>query len=333
MTDHEPAGGAGSATIRSVAARAGVSKSLVSLVLQGSPRVSERRRQAVLDAMQELGYRPDPVARSLAEGRTRTVGVVIEDLRNPWFIEVLDGLRPELHDHGLRPLLTERRTEPGAVQALRELRVEGLVLVGALSPDLAVSTEGIPTVVAGSREPAPERVDVIAGDDETGVQLATRHLLDLGHSRIAHLAGSGRVGRLRRRSFEAEMRAAGCAPVTAAGDMTDSGGYTAAQRLLGAADRPTALIAANDLSAVGALAAAGELGLRVPEDLSLVGYDNTSLARLRPIALTTVDNAGPAVGGAAARALLRRMHEPEATATTTLLPPRLVIRSSTASCP
>jgi DNA-binding LacI/PurR family transcriptional regulator len=333
MTDHEPAGGAGSATIRSVAARAGVSKSLVSLVLQGSPRVSERRRQAVLDAIQELGYRPDPVARSLAEGRSRTVGVVIEDLRNPWFIEVLDGLRPELHDHGLRPLLTERRTESGAVQALRELRVEGLVLVGTLSPDLAVTTHGIPTVVAGSREPAPERVDVIAGDDEIGVQLAARHLLDLGHRRIAHVVGCGRVGRLRRLSFEAEMRAAGCTPVTAAGDMTESGGYTAAQQLLGASNRPTALIAANDLSAVGALAAAEELGLRVPEDLSLVGYDNTSLARLRPIALTTVDNAGPAVGGAAARTLLRRMHEPETSATTTLLPPRLVIRNSTARCP
>jgi DNA-binding LacI/PurR family transcriptional regulator len=129
------------------------------------------------------------------------------------------------------------------------------------------------------------------------------------------------------------MRAASCTPVTAAGDMSESGGYTAAQHLLGASDRPTALIAANDLSAVGALAAAEELGLRVPEDLSLVGYDNTSLARLRPIALTTVDNAGLAVGGAAAHALLRRMHEPETSATTTLLPPCLVIRNSTARCP
>ena len=120
-------------TIRTVAARAGVSKSLVSLVLQNSPRVSELKRQAVLKAVAELGYRPDPVARSLAERRTRTVGVVIDDLSNPWYVELLDGLRPVLHEHGLRPLLADGRNEPDAVQALSDLRVDGLVLVG--TPD------------------------------------------------------------------------------------------------------------------------------------------------------------------------------------------------------
>ena len=117
-------------TIRTVAARAGVSKSLVSLVLQNSPRVSDEKRQAVLKAVAELGYRPDPVARSLAERRTRTIGVVIDDLSNPWYVELLDGLRPVLHEHGLRPLLADGRTEPDAVQALSDLRVDGLVLVG-----------------------------------------------------------------------------------------------------------------------------------------------------------------------------------------------------------
>ena len=117
-------------TIRTVAARAGVSKSLVSLVLQNSPRVSETKRRAVLKAVAELGYRPDPVARSLAERRTRTVGVVIDDLSNPWYVELLDGLRPVLHEHGLRPLLADGQTEPDAVQALSDLRVDGLVLVG-----------------------------------------------------------------------------------------------------------------------------------------------------------------------------------------------------------
>ena len=107
-------------TIRTVAARAGVSKSLVSLVLQNSPRVSDEKRQAVLKAVAELGYRPDPVARSLAERRTRTIGVVIDDLSNPWYVELLDGLRPVLHEHGLRALLADGRTEPDAVQALSE---------------------------------------------------------------------------------------------------------------------------------------------------------------------------------------------------------------------
>jgi DNA-binding LacI/PurR family transcriptional regulator len=331
MTDEQFPGGARPPTIRSVAARAGVSKSLVSLVLQGSPQVSEPRRQAVLRAMQELGYRPDPMARSLAERRTRTVGVVVEDLRNPWFIDVLDGLRPVLHAQGLRLLITESRTEPEAVQALQNLRVEGFVLVGTLSPALAPTTLGTPTVVAGSREPTPPRVDVVANDDTLGVQLAVRHLLELGHRRIAHIVGDGRVGELRRGAYADELSAAGCAPVSAAGGMTERGGYEAAGQLLRVPDPPTALLAANDLSAIGALAAAGELGLRVPRDLSLMGYDDTSLARLRHVSLTTVDNVSAAVGGEAACTLLRRMSEPDAAATTTLLPPRVVVRDSTAA--
>ena len=142
-------------TIRTVAARAGVSKSLVSLVLQNSPHVSEGKRQAVLKAVAELGYRPDPVARSLAERRTRTVGVVIDDLSNPWYVELLDGLRPVLHEHGLRALLADGRTEPDAVQALSDLRVDGLVLVGTSSQSAVAQWNALgspmPTVVAGTR--------------------------------------------------------------------------------------------------------------------------------------------------------------------------------------
>ena len=164
----EPAAGR-PPTIRTVAARAGVSKSLVSLVLQNSPRVSEAKRQAVLKAVAELGYRPDPVARSLAERRTRTVGVVIDDLSNPWYVALLDGLRPVLHGHGLRPLLADGRTEPDAVQALSDLRVDGLVLVGTPSSSAAdqVSALGshMPTVVAGTREPRLSAVDNVSNDD------------------------------------------------------------------------------------------------------------------------------------------------------------------------
>src|SRR5919107_452479 len=169
-------------TIRTVAARAGVSKSLVSLVLQNSPHVSPAKRQAVLKAVAELGYRPDPVARSLAERRTRTVGVVIDDLSNPWYVELLDGLRPVLHDRGLRLLLADGRTEPDAVQALSDLRVDGLVLVGTPTTSAVEQVNAlgnqIPTVVAGTREPLLPTVDVVANDDYCGAQLATRHLLE-----------------------------------------------------------------------------------------------------------------------------------------------------------
>ena len=170
----------------------------------------------MLKAVAELGYRPDPVARSLAERRTRTVGVVIDDLSNPWYVALLDGLRPVLHEHGLRPLLADGRTEPDAVQALADLRVDGLVLVGTVSASAAdqVNALGnqVPTVVAGTREPRLTAVDLVANDDYQGGELATRHLLELGHRRIAHIVGEGEVGRLRRAGYEAAIAEAGLAP-------------------------------------------------------------------------------------------------------------------------
>ena len=320
-------------TIRTVAARAGVSKSLVSLVLQNSPRVSELKRQAVLKAVAELGYRPDPVARSLAERRTRTVGVVIDDLSNPWYVELLDGLRPALHEHGLRPLLADGHTEPDAVLALSDLRVDGLVLVGTPTLSAIDQVEAlagqIPTVVAGTREPRLSAVDVVANDDYRGARLATAHLLELGHRRIAHIVGEGEVGRLRRAGFEATMADVDADPRCVTGDWTEASGRRAATELLRLSERPTAIFAANDLSAVGVLAAADVLGLRVPEDLSVVGYDNTVFARLHRLSLTTIDGHIAEVGQVAGRTLTARIDGDDSTVGTRLLTPALVVRSST----
>ena len=320
-------------TIRTVAARAGVSKSLVSLVLQNSTRVSDEKRRAVLKAVAELGYRPDPVARSLAKRRTRTVGVVIDDLSNPWYVELLDGLRPVLHEHGLRPLLADGRTEPDAVQALSDLRVDGLVLVGTPSSSAVDQVNGlsspIPIVVAGTREPLLPTVDVVANDDYRGGRLATTHLLELGHRRIAHIIGEGEVGRLRRAGYTAAIADAGFEPVCAAGDWTDEAGRRAGFELLRLQHRPTAIVAANDLSAVGVLAAADELGLRVPEDLSVVGYDNTVFSKLHRLSLTTIDSHSAEVGRVAGRTLTARLEGDKGTAETRLLSPALILRSST----
>jgi DNA-binding LacI/PurR family transcriptional regulator len=316
-----------------VAARAGVSKSLVSLVLQNSPHVSEAKRKAVLKAVEELGYRPDPVARSLAERRTRTVGVVIDDLSNPWYVALLDGLRPVLHEHGLRPLLADGRTEPDAVQALSDLRVDGLVLVGTPSTAVAEQVKAlgnqIPIVVAGTREPRLSAVDLIANDDYGGAQLATRHLLDLGHRRIAHIVGEGEVGRLRRAGYEAAIVETGLEPRCMTGDWTESTGHRVATELLSSADRPTAIFAANDLSAVGVLAAADDLHLRVPGDVSVVGYDDSWFARLHRLSLTTIDSHITEVGQVAGRALTARIEGDSGTAGIRLLFPELVRRSST----
>ncbi|MFI9046596.1 LacI family DNA-binding transcriptional regulator [Streptomyces sp. NPDC053427] len=340
-------------TIRGVAERAGVSKSLVSLVLQGSPRVSDAKRQAVLEAIEELGYRPNAAARSLVARRTHTVGVLLNDMRNPWFVELLDGLNSVLHAHGLRMLMADgrlgRRTGEDFTRAFLELRVDGLVAVGTL-PDtaaLAEVAERLPTVVAGSHDPRLPRVDTVANDDERGARLATEHLIGLGHRRIAHIAGRGSVGELRRRGFEATMRAhgLGAGMTVEPSDATEEGGYRAAVRLLsgqpgagagagtgggGRRERPTAVFAFNDISAVGVLSAAQELGLEVPGDLSLIGCDNTYLARIRHLWLSTVNNASYDVGRRAAQCLLDRMERPDRPADRRLVVPSLEIRGSAA---
>ncbi|MFD3422682.1 LacI family DNA-binding transcriptional regulator [Streptomyces decoyicus] len=343
-------------TIRGVAERAGVSKSLVSLVLQGSARVSDAKRQAVLEAIEELGYRPNAAARSLVARRTHTVGVLLNDMRNPWFVEVLDGLNSLLQAHGLRMLMADGRLDRRAGQdfarTFQELRVDGIVVVGTL-PDtdgLAEVAERLPTVIAGNHEPRLPRVDLVANDDERGARLATEHLIGLGHRRIAHIAGQGLVGELRRRGFESAVRAHGLAAsaVVENGDGTEEGGYRAAVRLLNPSrgsgrsvadrpvadrpvgERPTAVFAFNDISGVGALSAAQELGLEVPADLSLVGYDNTYLARIRHLWLNSVNNASHEVGRRAARCLLDRMERPDAPAGQQLVAPELEIRGSTA---
>ncbi|POX42792.1 LacI family DNA-binding transcriptional regulator, partial [Streptomyces sp. Ru72] len=174
-------------------------------------------------------------------------------------------------------------------------------------------------------------VDIVANDDEHGARLATEHLIGLGHRRIAHIAGQGVVGALRRRSFETVMREHGLedSAVVEQGDLTEEGGYRAAVRLLSAGQRPTALFAFNDIACVGALSAAEELGLRVPRDLSLVGYDNTYLSRLRHLWLTTVDNGSHDVGRRAAGRLLDRIADPGRPAELVLTTPALEVRGTT----
>jgi DNA-binding LacI/PurR family transcriptional regulator len=326
-------------TIRDVADRAGVSKSLVSLVLRGSAGVRPEKREAVLAAVEALGYRPNAAARSLSERRTHTVGVLLNDLRNPWFVELLDGLNGRLYDSGMHVLLADghlnRRLGEDLTRTFTELRVDGLIAVGTLRDPEALRTAAgrIPTVVAGAREPVLSGVDIVANDDEQGARLATEHLIGLGHRHIAHIAGQGAVGELRRRSFEATMREHGLADtaVVERGDLTEEGGYRAAVRLLSRPQRPTAVFAVNDMTCVGALSAAEESGLRVPRDLSLIGYDNTYLSRLRHLWLTTVDNAGHDVGRRAAQRLLDRIAEPDRPAEVDLAAPSLEARGTTAA--
>ena len=333
-------------TIHTVAARAGVSKSLVSLVLRGSPKVSPDRRAAVQRAMAELGYRPNTAARDLRERRGRTVGALLNDMRHPWFVDLLDGLTDALAEQGRRLLLgsgrLDRARDDTAPRALADLGIDGLVLAGtqAGSPTLAEVAQIIPTVAVGWRDLDLPRVDTVGNDDLLGGALATRHLLDLGHRRIAHIAGhvpgsANAVGTLRRTGYENAMREHGLADHirVETADYTDDGGYRAAVRLLRSPRPPTAIFAVDDLTCLGAQAAAAELGVTVPGELSLVGYDNTHLARLRSIWLTSVDSGGAELGRLAARTLAARIDDPTLPAQVHLLTPTLQVRGSSGPVP
>ncbi|WFR66927.1 LacI family DNA-binding transcriptional regulator [Curtobacterium flaccumfaciens] len=269
-------------TIIDVAARAGVSKSLVSMVMRDDPGVSDTRRSAVLAAATELGYRPNRAAAILAGTRTRTVGVVVDDFRNPWYVPMLDGVREALAPHGLRLTLADTRANAhlgsSPFDDLVPLRVDGVVLAAEGFPDLVVPAD-TPVVVAGQRAALPGGLDVVASDEAAGACLATDHLLELGHRHIVHVSGSGGPAAVRREATVARLVASGIEPlVYGDGPTSELAGYEAARRALAEHPLTTAVFAANDLMAMGAIAAVREAGLRVPEDVSVVGNDETPLA-------------------------------------------------------
>jgi DNA-binding LacI/PurR family transcriptional regulator len=257
---------------------------------------------------------------------------------------MLDGLTPALHAGGKAILLGDGRLDRMMDEPLTwpflDLGVDGLVLAGSCPlPAAIINVAGqIPTVAVGAMDPDLPHVDVLANDNQLGGTLAVRHLLELGHRRIAHISGlPSAAGRLRMQAYQDTMRAAGLGGqvVVETGDMTEEGGYRAAVRLLALtrAARPTAIFAANDLSCVGALSAAAAAGVRVPGELSLVGFDNSHLARLRALWLTSVDGAAYAMGQRAARMLLARIARPDAPREVTLMPPRLEVRGSSGPAP
>ena len=334
----------GRPTLETVARRAGVSRSLVSLVLNDSPKVSQASRDAVLQAMADLDYRPNAAARRLAERRSRTVGVLLNDLRQPWYADMLDGLTPVLYGAGKHILLGDGRIDQMMDETLTwsflEFGVDGLVLAGSIpmSQALVSIASKIPTVAVGGRglDLDLPHVDVLANDNERGAALVVEHLTGLGHTRIAHISGLPSVaGRLRMQGYEAAMRAAGLGAhvLIDHGDMSEEGGYRSTVRLLSRADRPTAIFAANDLTCVGALSAATALGVQVPAELSLVGFDNSLFSRLRALWLTSIDGTAYPMGQQAGQMLLKRIEQPSAPAQTRLLPPRLEVRGSTGPVP
>lgn len=321
-------------TMDDVAEAAGVSRALVSLVMRNAPNVSDRRRKAVLDAADRLGYRPNAAARSLAERRSNTLGVVVNDLHNTFFADLVDGVHEVAQANGFRLLLnTAWRTdidERQAVEAFLEYRVDGILVLGptADGDTLRDASKNTPVVTIGSSFPG---VDAVVNDDLRGGELAAEHLVDLGHRDIVHLDGGNGAGAdHRREGFCGVMESMGLEVRVVPGEFTERSGLEAAIDLVEAGMVPTAVFAANDLAAVGMIDALTVAGHPVPESVSVIGYDNTHLAQLRHIGLTTIHQPRVEMGRLAAEIVLERLESGRRQSVCHVVTPELVVRNTTA---
>jgi DNA-binding LacI/PurR family transcriptional regulator len=323
--------------LEDVAARVGVSTASVSLVLRGAPGPSAATRERVLEAAAELGYRVDRTASMLARRRRHLLGVML-DVRNPFHAELVEEIQDEADRIGYEVVLstlTRGRTEEKAIGTLLDFRCEALIMVGPDASDAALGklAAQVPAVVIG-RGVGDTSVDVVRSADDIGVALALEHLIGLGHDRIAFVdGGRGVVATARRRGYRTAMRRAGLASSIEiiGGDHTEEGGIRAGRMLAESADRPTAVVASNDRCAVGLLDALIRSGLDVPVDISIVGYDDSTLARLAHIDLTTVNQDAPAQARHAVAAAVSRLDESRDERREVVLRPRLVVRGTTAA--
>jgi LacI family transcriptional regulator len=335
-------------TIRDVARRAGVSVSTVSRVILDQPEVRSSTRKQVLEAIEALDFRPSAIARSMIARRTKTIGVVISDISNPFYPELIKGVEDVSNEAGYTVILVssadsvERHAK--VVETLRERRVDAYILASArlddeVSPRILASE---PAVVVVNRGLPDGPFSQVLLDNALGSQLAVQHLLALGHSRIAHVGGPPYAQNARERAegYETAMRTAGLRPAR----MLETSFFPAEgwqdsrvkiRDLLLSPLRPTAIVTANDLLAVQVLeVAVFELRLVVPRDLSVVGFDDNVLAGSPFLNLTTVSHRPREMGQLAVELALARLEDGvDGWPVRRIIEPELVLRSSTAAPP
>jgi LacI family transcriptional regulator len=299
-----------------VARRARVSQSTVSRVLRGDERVAPQTRERVLRAAAQLGYSPDAAAQALITGRSGAVAVVVPDVSNPLYPELITAAQQELQEAGYRMLLLNARfgDAEAHVKTLRGRTVDGALLATSIidSPIAAESVrQGLPTalVIRGVEGVA---VDTFLADDPAGCALVADHLVSLGHTRIGMLTGplNTTSGRDRERLFQASLRRHGLSvppELITHGDYIFDVGAQAALHLLDRPDPPTALFCGSDILAFGALHAIREKGLRTPADVSVVGFDDVVMAGWDMISLTTVRQPIDRMARQAVRTLIARI--------------------------
>jgi LacI family transcriptional regulator len=331
------------AGVKDVAARAGVSVGTVSNVLNRPETVSAPTRERVERAMGELGFVRNESARLLRAGRSRTLAYVMLDATNPFFTDVAQGMESAAEQADLSLFLCNSDNDPERerryLSRLQEQRVQG-VLITPNDPDDptldAMARQGTPVVVVDRVRDA-ESLCSVAVDDTLGGWLAAQHLLDLGHRRIAFVGGPERIGQVRdrRSGAAAAVSDAGLAPdrlvEVRTEAMTVAEGRGAGGRIAGmpAAERPTAAFCANDLLALGLLQSSVSLGMRVPDDLAIVGYDDIDFAAAAAVPLTSVRQPRRQLGRRATELLVDEATNPQHRHERVLFTPELVARAST----
>ncbi|MER6133485.1 LacI family DNA-binding transcriptional regulator [Streptomyces sp. NPDC001815] len=323
-----------------VAAKAGVSRALVSIVFRGRPGASQETRDRVLRVADEIGYRPDSAARLLARGRSRTLGVVLT-VHQPFQADLVEGIYPEAERLGYDVLLSAHapgRDEGKVVEALLSHRCEALILLGPASDPDRLDALGHRTVaVSVGRHLPGVHVDSVHTAETKGVRQAIGHLVELGHRRIAHVDGGRDPGSAeRRRAYRAAMRRHGLAEEIRVipGAHTEQAGVDAGRLLVAEAERsgrtalPTAILAGNDRCAMGLLITFARAGVEVPDEVSVVGYDDSHLSHLMPIGLTTVRQDAALMAEHAVRFAVERLENPDLEPREAVLDPKLVVRGS-----
>ncbi|GAP37257.1 LacI family DNA-binding transcriptional regulator [Piscinibacter sakaiensis] len=324
-------------TLEQVAEHAGVSPSTVSRILNGTADVSEEKRAVVAKAIARLGFVPNPVARGLAGGRTLSIGVITQAIDSPFYGAALHGIEAALGAAGYSPLFVSGRwhaeEEARCIDVLRSRRVDGIIILTGRLSDSALRTlaRSLPVVVTGRRLKAANLVS-LDFDHREGARLATQHLIALGHRRIAFIGGVAEHPDAveREQGYREALEAAGLKPdpaLVAAGAFTEHSGLQAVEGLMASRVRFSAVFAANDQMAIGAALALYRRGRRVPDDVSLVGFDDVAGSMYAVPPLTTVHNPIQEIGGLAAQAMLALLagERPEAAVPA----PRLIVREST----
>lgn len=331
-------------TIYDVARLAGVSTATVSRALNGTAQIAPSTRAAIDAAVEQLGYRPNSIARSLVTKSTQTIALLLPDISNPFYAGLVGGIQAYAlsHDHTMLLCTTEGdpEREEQYLQLLRDKQVDGALVDGLVLPPDRIARfvrDGFP-IVCLDRDIDSSAIPLVQVDNRLGGRLATEHLLALGHTRIAHVTGARtlHISDDRLDGYRDALRDAGIEAhpsLVEPGTFTEEGGYLAAKALLEREPRLTAIFAANDLSAVGVLNALAEAEHYVPEDVSVVGFDDLRLAAYTSPPLTTVRQPAEAIARLATELLIGLTRGEEVRPMKHVLAPTLVERGSTAAWP